>query len=115
MIANETTTKKIEEKLDEWKKRKSFLRQRITIMDLCREIGINRTYISKFINETYGLNFNAWINHLRIEEAKRRITAARRRNLSEIAEQVGFTDLPHFSRLFKMKEGVSPSEWRRRI
>ena len=115
MIISASTTKRIEEKLADWKKNKHFLRPRITIMELSKEIGINRTYVSNFINKSYGLNFNAWVNHLRIEEAKLTITATRRRNLAEIAEQVGFTDLAHFSKLFKSKEGVSPSEWRRNI
>lgn len=44
----------------------------ITIQDLSREIGINRTYLSNYINETYQTNFNGWINDLRIEEAKQK-------------------------------------------
>lgn len=113
MIQNTTTKKKIEDKLTEWKKQKHYLRPRLTILDLSKMIGINRTYVSNFINDSYGLNFNTWINHLRIEEAKIKMTLTNRRNLTEIAEQVGFTDLAHFSKQFKLKEGVSPSEWRR--
>ena len=105
--------KKIEEKLAEWKKQKHYLRPRITIMHLSKAIGINRTYVSNFINNTYGLNFNTWINHLRIEAAKIKMSLSNRRNLAEIAEQVGFTDLAHFSKQFKSKEGMSPSEWRK--
>lgn len=94
-------------------KQKHYLRPRITIMHLSKAIGINRTYVSNFINNTYGLNFNTWINHLRIEEAKIKMSLSNRRNLAEIAEQVGFTDLAHFSKQFKSKEGMSPSEWRK--
>lgn len=52
---------------------------------------------------------------MRIEEAKRLIGLSPKRNLSEIAVQIGFTDLAHFSKQFKLQEGVSPSEWRKHI
>ena len=60
----------IKDRLEEWVQKKGFLNPRFTITELCKIIGINRTYLSNYINHTYGLNFNLWINHLRIEEAK---------------------------------------------
>ena len=78
-------------------------------------LRINRTYLSNYINSTYGLNFNLWINHLRIEEAKQLMGQTPKRSLSEIAERIGFTDLAHFSKQFKLQEGVSPSEWRKNM
>ena len=85
------------------------------LIELCKIIGINRTYLSNYINNTYGLNFNLWINHLRIEEAKQLMGQTPKRSLSEIAERIGFTDLAHFSKQFKLQEGVSPSEWRKNM
>ena len=60
----------IKDRLEEWVESKGFLNSRFTIIELCKIIGINRTYLSNYINNTYGLNFNLWINHLRNEEAK---------------------------------------------
>lgn len=60
----------IKDRLEEWVESKGFLNSRFTIIELCKIIGINRTYLSNYINNTYGSNFNLWINHLRIEEAK---------------------------------------------
>ena len=81
MIQSTTTKKKIESKLAEWKKQKRYLHPRLTIEELSKTIGINRTYVSNFINDSYGLNFNTWINHLRIEEAKIKMTLTHQRNL----------------------------------
>ena len=100
---------------EEWVESKGFLNSRFTIIELCKIIGINRTYLSNYINNTYGLNFNLWINHLRIEEAKQLMGQTPKRSLSEIAERIGFTDLAHFSKQFKLQEGVSPSEWRKNM
>ena len=105
----------IKDRLEEWVESKGFLSSRFTIIELCKIIGINRTYLSNYINSTYGLNFNLWINPLRIEEAKQLMGQTPKRSLSEIAERIGFTDLAHFSKQFKLQEGVSPSEWRKNM
>lgn len=103
----------IAKRLNQWKELKVYLRFHVTIQDLSREIGINRTYLSNFINETYGENFNNWINRLRINEAKYKILTTSENSLSEIARKVGFADLAHFSKIFKRKEGISPSDWKK--
>lgn len=103
----------IKEKILLWKKTKGYLQVGVTIQDISRKIGINRTYLSSYINETYQTNFNGWINNLRIEEAKQRLIDAPDINLSDLAESVGFADQAHFSKQFKQKEGVPPSVWKR--
>lgn len=103
----------IRKKLEEWEKRKGFLCLGLTIQALSKSVGVNRTYLSNFINDTYGKNFNRWVNELRVEEAKSRMESAEY-SLAEIATQVGFADLAHFSKQFKLKEGVSPSVWRKK-
>lgn len=104
----------IKEKIDCWITDKKYLHPGITIQDISRQIGINRTYLSGYINETYHTNFNTWINNLRIEEAKRKLTSTSDINLSDLAESVGFADLAHFSKIFKQKEGLPPSVWRKK-
>lgn len=104
----------ISTRLEIWIQQKGFLQPRLTINQLSKILGINRTYLSNYINSIYKNNFNLWINHLRIEEAKKLIRLSTKRNLSEIAEQTGFTDLAHFSKQFKLQEGLSPSEWRKK-
>ena len=95
----------IKGRLEEWIKQKGFLNSRLTIIELCKTIGINRTYLSNYINHTYGLNFNLWLNHLRIEEAKLLMTQPPKRNLSEIAERIGFTDLAHSANNSNFRKG----------
>lgn len=103
----------IAKRLNQWKELKVYLRFHVTIQDLSKEIGINRTYLSNFINETYGENFNNWINRLRINEAKYKILTTSENSLSEIVRKVEFADLAHFSKIFKRKEGISPSDWKK--
>lgn len=102
-------------RLSEWLDAKSYLHPGVTIQGLSKSIGVNRTYLSNYINETYHVNFNTWLNTLRVEEAKRRIAESASESLAEIAEEVGFADLAHFSKQFKQLEGISPSVYRKGV
>jgi AraC-like DNA-binding protein len=59
--------------------------------------------------ESYG-GAISFFNELKLDEAKRLIREGRL-NFTEIADALGFTSLHYFSRLFKKKTGLSPSEY----
>ncbi len=50
---------------------KPFLNPHLKITELTTIFGTNRTYLSAFINTTYGLNFSMYINRFRLEEFER--------------------------------------------
>ena len=47
---------------------KPYLNPELKITDLTGELQTNRTYLSTFINRTYGMNFKAYINDCRLRE-----------------------------------------------
>ena len=105
-------TENLEDKLERWKQTRQYLNAGLTMEMLCKEVGVNRTYLSAYINSQYRMNYNTWVNQLRIEEAKELIKSHKEIALSDVAENVGFADLAHFSKQFKSAVGVSPSQWR---
>ena len=42
----------IKDRLEEWVESKGFLNSRFTIIELCKIIGINRTYLSNYIRDS---------------------------------------------------------------
>ncbi len=92
---------------------KPYLAQGYTIDDMARQFNIKRAMLSSFINAEEKMNFNAWINSLRIEEAKRLMLVRPDLTMTDIAEEVGFTELSNFSRQFKISTKVTPSVWRK--
>ena len=48
-----------------------------------------------------------------MEYAKQRMLRFPEQNITEIAEVSGFVSPSHFTRIFKGKEGISPSGWRK--
>jgi len=91
---------------------KYYLKTEVNIEEMARYLKIGRTSLSRFINNEEGLNFNAWINLLRIEESKLLLLKYPDYSLIEISEMVGYSESSNFSRQFKLITSKSPSVWR---
>jgi len=48
----------------------AFLQPDITLTNVSKLLGTNRTYLSSIINQQYGMNFNTYINHFRVKYVK---------------------------------------------
>lgn len=93
---------------------KYYLRQGVNIEDMAQHLKIGRTTLSNYINSEERVNFNTWINMLRIEEAKHLLLDSDPQSLSMIAERVGYSESSNFSRQFKLITNESPSVWKQR-
>ncbi len=56
-------------------------------------------------------SFYDLLNSVRVQKAKELLENPALR-ISEIAEQVGYADTAHFSRVFKKSEGIPAGDWR---
>lgn len=100
------------EALSNWIEQKGYLQAELTIEDLARQLGSNRTYLSTFINSHYGVPFRQWIASLRIAEAKKMLRDTNLRE-QDIAEAIGFATVQSFIRNFTQTEHISPSAYRK--
>lgn len=89
--------------------KKMYLRSDLKISDVAREIATNRTYISRAVNRMVGTNFNAYLNRLRVEEARRIMNEDRSLTLDIVAERAGFTTASSFTKIYTKVRGVNPS------
>ncbi|MCR5268247.1 MAG: response regulator [Lachnospiraceae bacterium] len=87
--------------------------QKLLLSDVADEIYVSQWHLSKLLNKETGQSFSEIMNGIRIEKAKELLKDPSLR-ISDIAESVGFQDLPHFSRVFKKIAGVSANEYRNR-
>lgn len=98
--------------IGQWIEEKHFLKPGITIDDLAKFLGTNRTYLSTYFNNEKGVTFRQWINGLRIEEAKHIISDEPKITMIELASRLGYADTSTFFRQFKTVEGIQPSVWK---
>ncbi len=74
---------------------------------------VSQWHLSKLLNKETGQTFSEILNGVRIEKAKELLKNSSLR-IGDIAEDVGFVDLAHFSRVFKKVCGMSANEYRNR-
>jgi len=87
-----------------------FLRPGLTISDLSTALGSNDKYISLSINKYARMNFNHYINTLRIQEAKKLLLGTNTESsIQDIAITCGFGNASSFIRVFKQVTGLTPA------
>ena len=94
---------------------KIFLNSKLTIRDVAQIAGTNRTYVSNFINSSYGQNFCSFVNHYRLEELKKTIVAHPQYKVNILAELCGFGSVDSLKRAVSANFGISYSEWRKAL
>ncbi len=92
---------------------KAHYAEKLRLSDVADEIYVSQWHLSKLINKHTGSNFSEILNGIRVEKAKQLLKDPALK-IYDIAEQVGFLDLTHFSRVFKKIEGISANEYRNR-
>lgn len=98
--------------LEQWmESEKPYLNPDFQLMDLRAVLPMNRTYLSQFINTTYGCSFYLFANRYRIEEAKRLMRENPDMKLADVAERTGFSSQTVFSQVFTKQTGMSPRRW----
>lgn len=106
----------VESAMKRWlnSKDKPYLKEGLALPDVADQMGISGLQLSYYLNHYLGVNFNSWINRLRIGEAKRLIEANPQMQISDVASAVGYSEIAVFSRNFKKAEGITATEYRKR-
>ncbi len=91
---------------------REHLTEPITAKELASEFGLVAPYLGKLFKEYTGLTPNQYIQMLRIEHAKCLLSINEELLAKDVAELVGYSDPAYFSKLFKKKVGVWPSEYK---
>ena len=84
----------------------------MTIADLARESGINRTQLGRLFRERYGVSIGEYHRGVRLRWAATQL-ATTETPVGTIAVRAGFYDHGHFTRSFKRMTGTTPAEYRR--
>lgn len=81
----------------------------MTLADLADKVYISRNHLSIIFKNMTGETFNNYLTRVRIEKA-RELLMERNMLVYEVAERVGYKNVPYFSTLFKKLTGMNPTE-----
>ena len=93
-----------------------YIKNNLTADDLsqsamARLAGVNKDYFSRIFHSITGMNYNKWLNTVRLEKATE-LLADPNMSLTEVAMHSGFQSISSFNRVFREEKGMSPREYR---
>lgn len=107
-------TSLIEQRLKDWEKNEErlYLSESLTISKVANDLELSNRQLSEYLNNTLGINFNTYINQLRVNYIKKMLTDSPGMTISELAFNTGFTDASALTKVFKRFTGTTPSKYR---
>lgn len=92
-----------------------YVEERLTgplrMSDIVERIGLSTSHFSRAFKGTFGRTFSSWLILRRLERAQT-LMQTTPAPLSVIANDCGFCDQAHLTRLFRRVVGLTPNQWR---
>ena len=88
-------------------------REKIRIRELAERIGISRSYLVKLMKQEMGMSPQEYLIATRMKRASEFLIRTDD-SIRSVADECGYDDALAFSKVFKAKFGVNPSEYRLR-
>ena len=84
--------------------------EQLSVESLAEEIGMSRVQLYRKVSALTGMSVNEMIRKLRLQKAAQ-LLGQEWGPVSQVAYEVGFSNLSYFSKVFKEEFGTLPSEY----
>lgn len=105
----------IKEKLDKWCEELGYKDTTVNMFTLSRSLNISKNELSRYFTSCLNSTFRIWLAEVRFEAAKKMMLDYPDYNNDIISAECGFSSRSYLYRIFKDKEGCSPTVWRAKI
>lgn len=102
----------IQKSLDDWCANLGYKDCNVNILTFSRTLCISKNELSQFFDQCLHSNFRIWLSEIRFNAAKKMMLEYPDYSNDIISAECGFSCRTHLYRIFKTKEGCSPTEWR---
>ena len=89
-------------------------KKRITLDEIAKLTGYNRSYVSTFFRSCVGISFYEYLTRVRFREATYLLNSTSL-SILDIALEAGFADSKSFAAAFRRYSGQSPSQYREQL
>ena len=102
----------IQNSLDQWCRDLGYKDCNVNMLTLSYTLCISKNELSLFFDQCLHSNFRIWLSEIRLNAAKKMMLEYPDYSNDIISAECGFSCRTHLYRIFKTKEGCSPTAWR---
>lgn len=102
----------IQKSLDDWCANLGYKDCNVNILTLSRTLCISKNELSQFFDQCLHSNFRIWLSEIRLNAAKKMMLEYPDYSNDIVSAECGFSARTYLYRIFKSKEGCTPTEWR---
>lgn len=84
----------------------------LSLENVANTFNLSTSYLSRFIKEETSITFSQYVWELRLNEVKKQLIETKM-PVKDIVSEVGYIDVPNFTRKFKSAVGITPGEYRK--
>ena len=105
----------IQKSLDDWCANLGYKDSAVNMLTLSRTLSISKDELSVYFDRYLKTTFRIWLGDIRFNAAKKMILECPDYSNDIISAECGFSARTYLYRIFKTKEGCTPTEWREKM
>ena len=92
----------------------SHIRQKLTVPSVARSVDVSPSYLTALSHKNLQISPGEYIRRIKLQESKQMIRE-NSMTFTEIAAALQYSTVHHFSRQFKEKFGITPTEYAKSV
>lgn len=92
----------------------THIRQKLTVPAVAAQVEVSPSYLTALFHKNLQISPGEYIRRMKLQESKQMIRE-NSMNFTQIAEALQYSTVHHFSRQFKEKFGITPSEYAKSV
>lgn len=92
---------------------KGNIDDQLSLNSVADYFNLSTGHISRLFKDKVGTNFSDFVSAIKFEKAAELLILNPKMKVSDIAEQLGYSSLTYFTKLFKEKHGMTPTQYRK--
>ena len=92
----------------------SHIREKLSVPAVAQKVGVSPSYLTALFHKNLQISPGEYIRRIKLQESKQMIRE-NSMNFTEIAQALQYSTVHHFSRQFKEKFGLTPTEYAKSV
>lgn len=92
---------------------KNNVDSQLSLNSVADHFNLSAGHLSRLFKEKVGSNFSDFVSNVKFEKAGEILLLDGKAKVSDIAERLGYSNITYFTKLFKEKYGMTPTQYRK--